>query len=417
MSCSGFTYEGPEEGRPNFTFDRSKTLKNAINSLQKNGGLFWDRLKEPSAWKKYLPLLFQMHINRWYGTPTPSKFLQEKHRRFYYELLNALGEEGVCIFRVRNRNIPIAISFNFDYNCNLTYFTLGINGYYAKRSPGQILMTLQGETFIKQGYTLDYSRGAHEYKNAFASRTTKNYEVTFYSGRSSYFKARAIERIKANRQVAALLESKKIKTLKLTISEPYKYHGFAGLVSLAKATAAKIRTYIFDFKQYLIYRFDTMPDPPIKPTGLSVRVKKLAAADIEQIATFYNAPEDSLLYKTTLGRFDKNADCFAVIVEGNIIALSWGLRHQEPDDKSSPALEPARDEALLCDQKIYEEYRDQNIDPYLLSFQINDYHKRGLKVFTVINKSDKPRQRILEDLGFRCQRVVRRLEMFGRRMI
>jgi CelD/BcsL family acetyltransferase involved in cellulose biosynthesis len=334
-TCLGYVYEGSETERPNFSFPRSKTVRTSMNVLQKNGGLFYDRLMDPSSWRKYLPLLFQMHIQRWDGTPTPSKFLQEKHRRFYFELPDTLGENGVCIFRIRNRNIPVALSFNFDYNCALTFYTLAVNRYYARRSPGQILMALQGETFVRQGYILDYSRGAHDYKNAFANRTSKNYEVTIYPGRASHISARAIDQFKVTRPVAALLQNRKFENLKLILTEEYKRNGPKGLFHLWIETAGRIlKRYVINYSAHIIFRFDGIPPKPIKPADLPVRIKKLAQGDIPQIATFYGAAENTPQYGAIVEGLRKNNDCFAVIIEGNIAALSLGIHQPDKFDPS-----------------------------------------------------------------------------------
>ncbi len=417
-TCLGYVYEGSETERPNFAFPRSKTVRTAMNVLQKNGGLFCDRLMDPSSWRKYLPLLFQMHIQRWDGTPTPSKFLQEKHRRFYFELLDTLGENGVCIFRIRNRNIPVALSFNFDYNCALTFYTLAVNRYYTRRSPGQILMALQGETFIRQGYVLDYSRGAHDYKNAFANRTSKNYEVTIYPGRASHISARAINRFKATQTVDTLLQNRKFENLKLLLTEEYKRNGSKGLFRLGIDTVGKIiKRYILNYSAYTIFRFDGIPPKPIKPANSPIRIKKLAQGDIPLIATFYGAAENTPQYGAIVERLRKNNDCFALIIEGNIAALSWGMHQPDKFDPSDIFPAPARDEVILTKAVISPAYNDLAIEPYLLAYQINDCHKRGIKVMMNSKRKDREYRRTLTDLGFIAGKTVRRLTIFGVKLI
>jgi CelD/BcsL family acetyltransferase involved in cellulose biosynthesis len=417
-SCSGFVYDGPESERANFTLKKSRTVKTAINVMQKDRGLIYERLQDLETCKSHLLQLFQLHINRWDNTATPSKFLDEGNRHFYFELLDTFMPSGnICFFVVKNGNIPVACSFNFEYKGAIYFYTLAINQFYKKRSPGQMLFVLQGESFVRNGFVLDYSRGAQEYKNLFANRFSHNYKVTIFSRKSEFKMAQRIEKTKAIPIVHRLLENKRFRDYKLKLARELGERGPLGLlIKLVTKVVDLARKYVADYREFYVLRFEGTPDLSIKPR-IPVEVRLLAKEDIPLILTFYGVWEESPKHRTIIGRFEKKADCIAALHNGNIISLYWGLYHTDHHVELNLTLSPGPNEVVLSDALTSPIYRGMKIVPYLLACQLSDYEKRGIRAIVGVARANKPSRKALSNFDFKHIKTQRFLKILGVRLI
>lgn len=414
-SCSAFVFEGSDQERAAFEFKRSKTVKSAINFFQREKGLFNGQLKEPETVKRYLPLLFQLHVNRWEGTPTPSKFLDEQHRRFYEELLVAMPE-NISFYCIRHGDIPVACSFNFRYKDKIYFYTLAINQFYKRRSPGQITFVLQGDDYVRSGYALDYSRGAYGYKSIFANRASKNYQVTIFSGASELWRTKAVDRLKATKTVTRILQSKTFQDLRIRFVRKIREHGIKGIaLGMLGKLGGIFNRYIIEYREFFVMRFDGIPDLSVE-SRIPVQFKRLTAEDAENIVTFYGAREDSPKHKTVIERFQKNADCFAATHNGHIVSIYWGLYHTDYHAELNLSLTPQSDEVILSDAYTTPIYRGMKILPFLMARQLQEYRTKGFKAVAGVARKNKPSRRVLSGFNFKHVKTIRYLRIFGIRL-
>jgi hypothetical protein len=417
-TCTGFVFDGHESERAQFSFKKTKTAHTAIAVMQREKGLTWERLNDVETCKRYLPVLFHMHVNRWEPTATPSKFHDDRHRRFYRDLVDTLMPTGnICFFAIKNGGIPVAYSFGFDYKGTMYNYTMAVNEFYKKRSPGQIFFTLFGETFVRQGYVLDYSRGDQEYNSLFANRSTHNYEIAIYARGLDYTLNAVVDGIKKTWPVSTIVRSQKFRDFETKVAREL---GSGGLKSLTLKILGKLgelwRGFIVDYREYLVLRFEGTPDLTIKPK-IPVKIKNLTAEDTERILTFYGSSEDSPKHKTVLERFGRKSDCIAALHDGNIISIYWGLYYADYHSELDLTLAPGENEVVLCDALTSPIYRGMKIIPYLLTQQLDDYSRRGIGVLVGVARNNKPSRKALANFNFKLDRTMKYLKIFGIKVI
>jgi CelD/BcsL family acetyltransferase involved in cellulose biosynthesis len=96
-------FNDPESDRALTT---KKSLKRHYNYFRRTGTLEFKNLRTADEVLPYLDTFFAQHIKRRAATEAPSLFLEDDARRFFRELVIALGPTGVLLFSVVLFNGP-----------------------------------------------------------------------------------------------------------------------------------------------------------------------------------------------------------------------------------------------------------------------------------------------------------------------
>ncbi len=176
-----FDDEG-EMPAPVLNFDRSGAGEAAVNkkSLRRHER-FFERAGELEAreWRRsndilpHLDEFFEQHVARWQSTPSPSRFLKEKHREFYRRLTRAASDAGWLRFtRIEWQSRAIAMHFGFCYNDSFLWYKPTFAIDLARHSPGEVLLRRLLVAAINEGASaFDFGIGGEAFKHRFATAT------------------------------------------------------------------------------------------------------------------------------------------------------------------------------------------------------------------------------------------------------
>ncbi len=251
----------------------------------------------------------------------------------------------------------------------------------------------------------------------FANRNSLNYQVNVFARSLEYSKARLVERVKKTEPVASLLKSEKFAPTRVKIVQELEKNGIKGLVGRFFGRLGELfKTFVVNYREFYIFKFGDLPEQPIKPK-LPIKVKRLTVADVDKIATFYGAWEDSPKHRTILSRFEKKADCYAAFYRGNIIAVCWGLYHADHHGGLGLTITPESDEVLITDGIATPIYRGMKIAPFMVSQMLSDYYPRGLKAIGGIARANKSSLKAFSVFDLKRMRTIKYLKILGIRII
>jgi CelD/BcsL family acetyltransferase involved in cellulose biosynthesis len=410
-TCFSYVYEGDEADRSTFTLKKNRTLKTAINVLGKNKGLVLERITDLPSLHRHLTVLFSLHIKRWAGTPTPSKFTDEKNREFYKELVEALvPSDRIYFVTLRNGDVPVACCFSFGYEKTINLYTVAMNPYFHKRSPGLLFFTLQAELLIRQGFALDYSRGAQPYKSGLTNGHSTNHQITVFRRKLDYLRATVYENSKKTGIGKIVRSNRRVQYYKLRLTNLLQRWGIAGLMWRIIVLTVKS---IIDYKAFYVFRHHGRQETVSSPR-IDVEIKMLGIEDADLIATFYGVREGSDKHRTIIRRFESKAECFAVFHNGNIVYISWALFNEDSWRYYKLSLKAGENEVIISDVLASPIYRNMGLYTYMLGYKLNKYSREGCRVLCVIDKSNIAALKVTRKFGFDRVRTFRRLRLFSR---
>lgn len=129
----------------------------------------------------------KFHIERWEGTPSPSKYKGEQAQIFLKECLSSWARDGVLVrFSIRKGEERIAFVIGLLEEGTLIHHATSYDAGYYKLSPGKVLTYLIIQWMKQMGLNkLDFGEGAEDYKFAYANKT---YPLgrAFISSRANY---------------------------------------------------------------------------------------------------------------------------------------------------------------------------------------------------------------------------------------
>ena len=114
---------------------------------------------------------FQLHVERWKDTSTPSKFEQAEERRLFQERTRRLGECGWLRFsRLDWNGRPIAVDWGTCYRGHFKYGKPAHAADMERYSPGAVLLRHVILAAIREGaHTFDFGFGDEPYKYRYAT--------------------------------------------------------------------------------------------------------------------------------------------------------------------------------------------------------------------------------------------------------
>jgi len=175
---------------------RKKTIRKRHNYLKKTGDLKVFHLETVEEAFRYFDLFVGQHIKRWSGTSSPSLFLRNCTREFYWNLIKALLPRGLLLFTVLEyEGRSIAFHFGFDYGSKVIWYKPSFDTDYARLSPGTVLLKYLIEYCIDEGRDeLDFTIGDEPFKGKFANCVKKNGHIRIFNSQSGYYLEKAFHK-------------------------------------------------------------------------------------------------------------------------------------------------------------------------------------------------------------------------------
>jgi CelD/BcsL family acetyltransferase involved in cellulose biosynthesis len=344
--CPTYEYDGPPNERNNFKCYRGRKFKRATNSFRVAGDIQLKRADSLQEVHKSLYTLFQLHINRWKNTPTPSKFEKEIHRKFYRAMIENMWSSGyICLYTLTAGHLPISCLLSFEFNNTIYHYTPAYNKYYYQRSPGRYHLTWQSETLIRSGYCLDFGRGLQGYKEAMSNRNYVNYEFMIPDGYFGYQLNKLWDAFKKLKPIRKLIRSKTMQHDRSSIANEIRKNGFTGFVVQMITTGTKL---ILDKRTVDIYSLSPQNLDSLKKQT-DIVVSQLTESDIPLLCTFLGVIEQSPKKESLKMRFAHGHYCFMVDIDGFMAAVAWVTNKKCFIEEVDKHLVPSPDEVLLYD--------------------------------------------------------------------
>jgi CelD/BcsL family acetyltransferase involved in cellulose biosynthesis len=160
---------------------RKESLLRNENGFKKMGDLRVTQHRHAAEVLPQLPAFFDQHQRRWNATDTPSAFNDEKQKRFYEALVQAMGDGGMLRFtRVELDGRPLAFHLGFACGGRYIYYKPTMETDIDKRSPGQVMLRhVLLDAIEDAARVLDFGLGDEAYKLRFATSVEKvvNYGI------------------------------------------------------------------------------------------------------------------------------------------------------------------------------------------------------------------------------------------------
>ena len=413
-TCYYYKFPGVSSAHADFSVKKNRKLKRAERYFGGEENLSLKVLDSAADILRILPTFYNFHINRWQDTSTPSKFLSPVNRRFYEALVESLGPLGrirlLCLYHGQR---PVAFCLGYLYENVLSLYGIAYDLYHARGSPGHLLLTYIVETFIRQGYLIDLSRGADSYKTTMANGSIKNYQFEIYRHNRQYRIAETIDRLKNSRIARVILDNPYFKELKDKLTINYQR---MGPKTFFKKLADRAFRYFINYNVVKIYVQDGDPGIDDKPK-IEIEVKRLTMEDLPLICSYYGIDSDSPKYQRLVDRFKRNSRCHVAYHRGSFATIFWTLCHEDPDPYTGFVLVPGEKQVIISDGFTSPIYQGNRIMPYLIDQALKDYYKDNYQVLAAVMKANYPMIKILDRYKYRYVRSVRTLKILGRKIL
>lgn len=130
--------------------------------------------------REHLPELISMHRAAWDGNPDTFAPFSEKMTR---DLFHSMGEEGSAVGQIILSSLeldgsPLAMYFGLRSRDWYGVYRTAFNAAYKRFSPGHLLLSQLIQESARNGYAeFDLMRGAHPYKEEYASEVRWNHRL------------------------------------------------------------------------------------------------------------------------------------------------------------------------------------------------------------------------------------------------
>jgi CelD/BcsL family acetyltransferase involved in cellulose biosynthesis len=186
------------------SFLKKKSLRWALNSLERVGPVMLRHELEFSDAQTQLNSFFTMHVARFLSTGRISNLVRPERRRFLIELAQLLGERGwFDLMSLWAGSRAVAYNYGFRFHKSWFLYQPTFENEFEQFSPGLCLLAKMVEAAFEEPETLrvDLGLGAEGYKERFANAGRETLHVTLtsrairhWSVRGRYQAAEAIKK-------------------------------------------------------------------------------------------------------------------------------------------------------------------------------------------------------------------------------
>jgi CelD/BcsL family acetyltransferase involved in cellulose biosynthesis len=166
-----------EDYLKNFSKNFRRDWTKKINRIQRDGELEFKRLKNVQEEKDFLEKMFDLHIKCGEYKRTQSRFIREKVRRFFTQLI--LEVPGVVVYVLLLNGELIAYRVGFDQSGIFYTWNTAYHPRFNSYSIGRILLGLIIKDLIGKKYKkINMMRGDYDYKRRWmtSEETITNYQ-------------------------------------------------------------------------------------------------------------------------------------------------------------------------------------------------------------------------------------------------
>jgi CelD/BcsL family acetyltransferase involved in cellulose biosynthesis len=150
---------------------KKKSLVRHERGLEKRGALECTTWRHAADILPRLDAFFDLHVQRWHGTDSPSLFLEEQNRALYRRATENLSPLGVLRYtEIRLDQRLLAAHYGFSWLGCFTWYKPCFDPRLAKLSPGEVLIKRLIELAVaEQATRFDFTIGNEPFKHRFAT--------------------------------------------------------------------------------------------------------------------------------------------------------------------------------------------------------------------------------------------------------
>jgi CelD/BcsL family acetyltransferase involved in cellulose biosynthesis len=413
-SCHVYEYSDGESQREFFDsgMNRRQNIRNAVNFLKKRGGIEHESILSAERILHKLPDFFYLHYKRWSVTETPSKFLEENNRKFYYELTkNKSKKLNVRLDSLTTKGHVLAYAFSFEYKKDIYIYTPTYNLFYGKKSPGLLLYYYMTEYHIRQGAkNIDYMRGEEQYKNRLTNKSYNNNQIIIYKKKYQYNIKKLYIWLKKTAVAQKALNNKHLKpACKFLQGVILK----KGLATTFKYGAKNFIRFFFEYKKTYLFEYSDLHGSK-KSLERDFKLIEFDQNEIDVVASFYGYEMNSQQQKNIHKKFTNGERCFVLKDRDIYIAMCFVRCRPFHDMKNTSTRKCYKKHLELSDIDLIPEYDSEEI-MMLLYHKINMILKK--EGFSILFVTDDKRLSGYMQRYFNVLKTSHHLYLFHRRIL
>ncbi len=157
-------------------FNGSRELRYRVNRLKNQQEADFEVFRQEEDLTAWVSQFCELHIKRWKGTTTPSRYEEQGEEKFLLQCLQAWIKDEVLVrFSIKIANgTRIGFVIGLLHKDSLIHHTTAYDNNYRKYSPGKALIHFIGEWMAgKKLKTLDFGQGDEKYKYEFTNTEPK----------------------------------------------------------------------------------------------------------------------------------------------------------------------------------------------------------------------------------------------------
>lgn len=384
--CHVFEYHDniEEKKKIDSGLNKHRNLRNSVNFFKKNGVFTHNSIKNAEIINKKLPQLFFFHWRRWKDTYTPSKFLNHRDRKFYYELTKELSKnENISLEELNVNDETLAFVYSFLYKNTIFLYTASFNVFFRKKSPSTILYYFIKEKYIKKGYDrIDFMRGGEQYKEKLTNKSYLNYEIVVFNKILKYRIEEILHNLKNSSILKKIISNPSIRAIKLSTQAGISNYGLLNAVKLA---THRMTRKVFDFKNIHVYKFE-MASLDVLIFDNLLEFVELKIKEVDLVSAFYGAEMNSTRSKIIEEQFIRGNHCFA-LKHNDVIIMTcfvdfWPFSHY-----SCKNINLEKNDVVLYDICCIPEYESYEVMNFFYSSLSNNFYNEDY-TFIVVCDND-----------------------------
>ena len=156
-----------------------KNLRRSQKQLEQNCKLKFIDYSSPKVCLEGMKNLFELHQKRWKTCGEPGVFTNQSVRNFHLNIAESFSRKGwLGLYAMSANDEIVACLYGFKYQSKFYYYLSGMNPFYSKYGPGNLLILFVLQKCIDDGLKeFDFLRGEEEYKTRWTSLSRKNFDV------------------------------------------------------------------------------------------------------------------------------------------------------------------------------------------------------------------------------------------------
>ncbi len=385
---------------------RKKSNKSRLNRLRRLGKIALCKLGNPAEFSRVLDEIADYYDLRQGAVNGVLPFLEDPLKKaFLVELMGVPGLLHVSTMMVGQAIVAAQVGVCDDGSVVVGLFSY--SPFFAKHSPGKILIHLLAQDLAQQGYRyFDLTPGG-DWKQRFATDCDEVAEVTFFMNRQEAVRSRAV----------GLVDAAAKRCLGFFGVQPAAVKAVVGRVR--NVTLAKLlrwlATYTWDEREFRVYAMDA--ERAARLTGSETMARDKVSDLLRFRPTETTETRRAFLSNALLG-LGQGVHSYTLIERDLLVHVGWMIERQRKSHFSEVEQDfifPP-DCAVLYDAYTDPSARGRGLHQESIRQRLNSAARtqNTKKIFTCVLADNGPSRHVIEKMGFGYVCSLFQQRRFGR---